>query len=619
MKLVAVIAAVALAATPHPMRNALDAVASYLVELARRAPPEDRTDEQRERALATAKLLRSTFASHPKQRAYYRSKAKLKATRKTRRAGATAGGVRELLARSLEVAGHRATYVTTTRIEARERAWENDTNSGFVQVIKKYGVIIPGPGVDMYDLGGVSVSIREQDLALEFSNGSRIDLFGADNLRAIGKKRGNAKHVFWIDEAQDFRFLDEFYGGVVVAALTDFDGECWLSGTPGRDCIGMFYEVTRGDGEEMSGWEVHEIAVVDNPYFGAIVWEDGKWFVVDNIGQQTGPYENEAAAEEAAIAIRWERTAGAAIRRNSWPPEHPDLIREWYARWLKTDTSHVYPVNAVPPTVKLVYAPMRTVANTFRPKDGEPAIKGRTGTIGRWYDHERSLLDLPRRSNGRMHDWLFAIGEDFGHFPDPFALVVWGFTFERPDVFEMFSWKATKVLPDDQREYTQLLWNAIGNIIVLVGDPAGREGELEAWRTRFNLPIENADKANKNVYQELMAGDIRAGNVHYREDSPLLFEHRHLLYLPSKPGKTRLEAKARKIAGGIVPGNHCSDAGLYAHRHLNHFLFREKPKDERDAAEKQGDEHEDRIDRVQEIKAALREQEQDLGYGEYEY
>jgi hypothetical protein len=110
--------------------------------------------------------------STPSRRRSTRSKHKRKATRKTRRAGATAGGVRELLARAIEIPGFRATVVHTTRIEARERAWQNDTSSGFVDVLAQYGAAVPnGGGVDVYLLGGIRVEVRDAETALEFATG----------------------------------------------------------------------------------------------------------------------------------------------------------------------------------------------------------------------------------------------------------------------------------------------------------------------------------------------------------------------------------------------------------------------------------------------------------------
>lgn len=72
------------------------------------------------------------------------------------------------------------------------------------------------------------------------------------------------------------------------------------------------------------------------------------------------------------------------------------------------------------------------------------------------------------------------------------------------------------------------------------------------------------------------------------------------------------------FANGICVHN-CSDAGLYSHRHLNHYMFREGQKDDRPPIEQLADQHEQAIDRAHEIREALRDQEQDSGYGEYEY
>src|SRR4029077_20673774 len=112
---------------------------------------------------------------------------------------------REWICRALETSGFRATYVTDTLKNARERAWENDTKSGFADVMRQLGEALDRPGeVETVQLAGMEVRVLMAELALDFSNGSRIDLFGADNLRGISKKRGAAKHVVWIDEAQHF-------------------------------------------------------------------------------------------------------------------------------------------------------------------------------------------------------------------------------------------------------------------------------------------------------------------------------------------------------------------------------------------------------------------------------
>ncbi len=581
-------------------------VQAAIAELAKRrpAPVESRRLADEAAASRAASLLRSIFLEHPKQAAFFRRDAEhpLRATTKTRRAGATAGGVREFLARAIEQPGFRATYTTTTRTEAHDRAWANDTQSGFADVLRQLGEQLHRD-IETVKLGGVEVEIRIGDLALEFSNGSRIDLYGADNLRALRKKRGGAKHVFWVDEAQDFPFLDVFYKAVVVAALTDKDGECWITGTPGQDCVGMFFDLTGAD-VPSPGWEIHVLAAVDNPFFGRIVQADDAYYVDDNLGVRRGPYEDRGAADEAAKAIRWENAAAKAIRRNEFKDDDPDVQRELYGRWVKADSRNVYPVHAVPEHV-LLFAPPRLRDNPFvgtHPRfDKHPP----------WYDHEAALQDLPRdrRRRGKPYQWLFSIGADFGFRPDPFALTVTAFCPELTDVYEMFSWKCTEVETDDQAAYMKLLWDAIPQIVSFVGDAAGQKANFAQWSRRMNLPIDEADKQGKNVLEEFLANDIRRGRYHLRRDSELHTEMRHLVYLPGKPGKTREVHKHRKV-NGIVHGDHCCDCSRYGYTDLTHYLSKlrtDKPEPGSTAAlQAEGEREDDRIFERETRRAAAR-------------
>ena len=132
-----------------------------------------------------------------------------------------------------------------------------------------------------------------------------------------------------------------------------------------------------------------------------------------------------------------------------------------------------------------------------------------------------------------------AVGADFGYNPDPFAIVVWAFAHDSMDVYELFSWKASRVHTDDQGQYLLKIWTQLDNVVAFVGDPAGKQDDFEVWRTRLNLPIDEANKKGKNTLEEFLANDIRLGRVHLRRDSPLHDEMKHLVYLPTKAGKTR--------------------------------------------------------------------------------
>jgi terminase large subunit-like protein len=546
-----------------------------LTELARRRPVALASEQLG--AQEMAETLRAFL--YDKQRAFFAPGAGLwRATRKTRRVGITTGGCRELLARAIEQSDFRAMYVATTRQEARDRAWTSDTKSGLVDVLRLLAEAVPHPTLaECYKLGGVTVDVREADNKLVFSNGAEIELFGSENLRSQRKKRGGAKHVVWIDEAQDFFLLEEFVDGVIIPLLADYEGELWLTGTPGKDCVGMFYEVTKeiGDGDEpLANWVVHEFSVTDNPHFGRVVTDstagETLYYVEDNTHARTGPYTTEVDATKAAIEVRWERSAGAAKRAKGWKGDEPDFIREWLGKWVKADARYVYPVHAVPQHT-LLYAPQRLADNPLvgtHPRfDEHPP----------WYDHHMAVRDLPRARHGfRPHQWLYSLGVDFGYSPDPFAMVLWAFTPDLPDVYEMFSWKCVKVHTDDQARYMRMIWDVEQAIVSFVGDPAGKQDDFEVWRTRMNLPIEEANKKGKNTLEEFLADDIRRGRVHLRAGSPLHTEMKHLVYLPGKVGKTREVHKHRKI-GGVVHGDHCCDAGRYSYSDLTHYLAKIAP------------------------------------------
>lgn len=502
----------------------MDADRAHQLLVERRRKREAET--KREAVAAACAKLRAFY--YPKQGAYYTSKAKRRATRKTRRSGATTGGCRELLARALELPAFRATYCNATRIEAKQLAWESDTQGGLVDLLRAIGTRVDHGGTTVYDVAGIHVEVREQDLALEFSNGSRLDLFGADDERALDKLRGRAKHVIWVDEAQKFRFLDKFVKAVATPALADFDtqpggGELWLTGTPDRDCAGYFYEVTRDDQPGLTGWEVHALTVVDNPFFG------------------DSPEE------------RWERTAGKAIRENAWDENDPDLLREWFARWVKSDARFVYAANAVPEH-ELCFAPVRLDA------DGFPDVRA-------------ALADLPGRGpDGDDRPYFLAMGADLGT-RDDFALVVWAWSLHDPVLYEVCSWKRPGLDYDEMAAFL----NAIQAQVycgILVADAGGGGkpavmGWSKKWVERYHLPIVEATKTNKPVAIKQLNNDIRHGLCKLRVGSAILQEWRVHRWAVVR------SATGKQVEDASTP-NHCSDAGLYAHRESYHHRFREE-------------------------------------------
>lgn len=479
-------------------------------------------------AADAAEKLRAIF--YDKQRAFFRSPHKRKATKKTRRAGATTGGCSELLARAITLEGHRAeqgfraSIGHNTRVEAKARAWRNDTKSGIVDVLEQHGERVDGASIETYRIGGILVEVREAELALDFSNGSRIDLFGCDSESDLGKLRSNAKHVVWIDEAQDPRWvalLADLYKGTITG-MADYRVETWITGTPGKDPAGMFFEITRDDAPGLPGWEVHSMSVIDNPYFGATPEE------------------------------RWAETAEKALLENGWTVEDPDFQREWMAKWVMSDARFVYAANAVP-IHQLLYAPERFLPDGF-------------------LDLLAAMADLPGYRDGRPY--FLGMGNDLGVYA--FSIRAW--SLEDPFLYEVGSFKKHGWDYDDMFGCIKRVRAVLGIGLLTADAGGGGKQAVMGWSKklviRYNEPIIEAKKTNKHTAIDQYNNDLRKGLLKYRgtpeTPSPLLKELLTHRWAPVKGSDGKLvESKETE--------NHCCDADLYIHRESYHHRFREPP------------------------------------------
>jgi hypothetical protein len=502
-------------------------------ELEREA--EERAEEAAQAELAErwskiADSIRATL--YDKQRAsFVEEKADRVAMLCTRRAGKTFGGIREMVAYALEHAKSRQLYINETRDEAKALAWD-EPDDGILAVLAAFDL---KRGEKRGDDG--EFWANETELVVRFRNGSIIKLFGADDERQVNKLRGRKWHrVLW-DEAQKARHLQQGIQQVLGASMADFEGQIWITGTPSMDTSGYFFEVTRDDGQPAApGWAVHRWSVVDNPFFGA------------------------------TPDARWARTAGAALVDNGWTEEDPDFRREWLGLWVTTDANFVYPVHRIDPR-RLTFAPVRFKEGSL--SDGVP--------VKDLYDHKAARADLPRDKHNRPLLWLYSVGLDFGYDPDGFSVVVLAFSLKHDVCFEMYSWKKTKTDTYEQKDRLNHVLEQIeaeGDALAsVVGDPAGTRGLLKGWRERALIPIEEAEKVQKDTWIDLMGADIRRSLFKYRAGSMLLDEHKHLVWLPVKNGK-RVANKHRKLLDGRVPGDHCSDGALYGWRHASNWLAR---------------------------------------------
>ena len=289
----------------------------------------------------------------------------------------------------------------------------------------------------------------------------------------------------------------------------------WLTGTPSRDCAGLFYEVTRPDPspEFVRAWQVHAMAVVDNPFFGAT--------------------EDE----------RWERTAGTAMRENGWQADDPDLLREWFAQWVLTDASYVYAVHAVSEHT-LCFAPPRMDV------DGFP-------------DVQAALADLPERAK---REYFLALGADLGT-RDDFAFVLWAWSLADPTLYEVASWKRPGLDYDEMAAHLNAVRQQVG--IGLVTADAGGGGKpavmgwSKKWVERYGIPIIEASKSNKEMAIKQLNNDLRRGKCRLRTGGVLLTEMRSHRW-------AKLRSETGKLVEDPATPNHACDAGLYGHRESYH-------------------------------------------------
>lgn len=495
------------------MSDAAAHLAALLAERQRRAQVRavdtGVSETRQEKWSKLAEQLRSVL--FPQQRDFWIvDTAKRKAALCSRRAGKTYGGARAYLAIALESPKSRLVYINETRAEAKALLWD-EPDDGIPALLIALGL-----------KEGEDYRSNATELVIRFANGSIISLFGADDERQVNKLRGRKFTAAWTDEAQKAPHLQTLVQRVLGASMKDFDGTLFITGTPSRDCAGYFYDVTNPEATA-PGWSVHHWTTRDNPFFGATPEE------------------------------RYERTAAAAMEENGWTEGDPDFRREWLGLWIQEDSRYVYPVHQVRPDT-LTFAPMRM-------------------TLAGSYDHFAATRDLPRSSVGKPQDWYYSLGCDFGFRPDPFAITLLAFSMRHDIAYEMWSWKKAEIDAEDWLQAIRAVVDQVDGLVSIVGDPAGTRALMKGWRERLGIPIEDAEKNEKNTWIELMGSAIRKGRFKYREGSPLLHEHKNLVWLPVKTGEPK-ENKERRLLDGTRPGNHNSDSALYSWRHMSNWLAR---------------------------------------------
>jgi hypothetical protein len=226
-----------------------------------------------------------------------------------RRFGKTVGCINDMVKAALtssalgrEAAPPRFSYIAPTYTQAKDVVW------GY---LKYYSSPIPG------------LKISESELSVEYPNGARVRLYGADNYDRL---RGLYNDGVILDEpAQiDPRAWPE----VILPTLADRKGWATFIGTPaGRD---WFYKIDRSDaGEELPGWFRLTLKASDT----GIIEQDELEALRANMSEEQYAQELECSFEAAVIGAYYGKLMGAAEqdKRISAVPYEPTTMV--YTAW----------------------------------------------------------------------------------------------------------------------------------------------------------------------------------------------------------------------------------------------------------------------------------------------
>jgi len=347
---------------------------------------------------------------------------------------------------------------------------------------------------------GINVHPNETLLSITFSNGSTIKCRGADRAKEIEKFRGEAFDLVIIDEAASFdTYIDGLIDEVLTPALLDRLGTIVLIGTPSARFSGLFYKVTRPEVDQREpGWHVYSWTSYDNP---------------------TIPH---AAAELDRIK-----------KARGWNDQTPSFLREYLARWIRSDEDFVYNFDEK--------------RNTYIPEK----------------DTKHGLLPA--------FDWNFILSVDIG-FRDQTAFVVSAFAQNCPDWYIVEAFAKSEMIPSDVAAMMIQLRDRYETHKIVMDCGALGLPIAEEFRARYELQIQPAEKKEKLAAIELMNSDMLNGRVKVPPGCPVVAQWQTLQF-----DENGLEDPRCK--------NDMADAALYGWRYARHYLpgDAEKPKETLDS------------------------------------
>lgn len=458
----------------------------------------------------------------PKQRAFILDPAKRKSVRCPRRAGKTWGKSSYATYIGEAFPGSRVLIISLTLGSTAENYWRQAT-AGIWTMNSLYNLGLKG---------------NDTHLSWVHENGSRGILRGADSKNDIEKLRGATAEadLTIIDECKSFApaFLDELIRDILLPGLMTRQGTLVLGGTPGLIPDGTFYKATCPTARSATGkrfnipFDLRDKIEVPN---SQALWSLHSWTVLDN------PVEGQWQ-----FALDMKENEG-------WDDDHPTWRREFLGEWVIDGTGLVY-------------------AYTAAKEKG--ANKGDLDFVN-W-------KPAPTKSNptGLPEEdgpWHLVWGCDLG-FEDDFGLVVAAYSEQLRELRHVWDFKDNHLTIDEIAAVLEDAGKRFGPPVAIVGD-AGALGKLvvESINSMYGIPIQKAEKHEKNDHIELLNSDFHAGRIKIIPHTELENELQRLQWDLSKGAKELLARTGRLREDPKCP-NHLCDSLLYLWRFSYHFFAR---------------------------------------------
>lgn len=390
---------------------------------------------------------------------------------------------------------------------------------------------------------GLNLNFYINDLRIDFPNGARLMMIGAENKAQIEKLRGGKYNLVVIDEAKSYppAVIGELIYEVVRPALLDRDGTLLMIGTPGNILSGIFFEAT------FPGCKKKRVVDgVESERLVSRFHSDPEQFWLDNPGMlPEWSRHSWTLADNTTTPQAWTR-ALLDKERAGWSDDTPSWQREYLGKWVASELAFVYSYASLMHTDpdKVCWEPNFADGNQFGLPLGE--------------------------------DWHYILGLDLG-WEDDFAAVLGAYNPHDGILYQVWEYK------DQHQDVDQIALHIMhanelaGKVDRIVADTGGLgKMVVETLNRRHGLNIQAAEKREKNDFIELLNTDYHSGRVRLLRDGDLSREKQQLQWDIGDASKAQMARTGRLKEHPACP-NHLADAWLYLWRFSYHYWQDDRP------------------------------------------